>query len=51
MRWACILLMTCLLPATAGADDGAASIAAGGIVLMKREPRVIMAKEIGRAHV
>jgi hypothetical protein len=46
MRWACIFLMICLLPATAGADDGAASIAAGGIVLMKREPRITMAKEV-----
>lgn len=29
-----------------GADDGAASIAAGGIVVMKREPRMTMAKEV-----
>jgi len=28
------------------ADDGAASIAAGGIVVMKREPRIVMAKEV-----
>ncbi len=28
------------------ADDGAASIAAGGVVLMKREPRITMAKEV-----
>src|SRR5665213_226780 len=28
------------------ADDGAASIAAGGVILMKREPRIIMAKEV-----
>jgi hypothetical protein len=28
------------------ADDGAASIAAGGIVVMKREPRITMAKEV-----
>ena len=28
------------------ADDGAASIAAGGLVLMKREPRITMAKEV-----
>jgi hypothetical protein len=30
------------------ADDGAASIAAGGIVVMKREPRITMAREILR---
>jgi len=30
------------------ADDGAASIAAGGIVLMKLEPRITMAKEVLR---
>lgn len=29
-----------------GADDGAASIAAGGIVVMKRETRITMAKEV-----
>jgi hypothetical protein len=28
------------------ADDGAASIGVGGIILMKREPRITMAKEI-----
>lgn len=28
------------------ADDGAASIAAGGIVMMKQEPRITMAKEV-----
>jgi hypothetical protein len=28
------------------ADDGAASIAAGGVVVMKREPRITMAKEV-----
>lgn len=28
------------------ADDGAASIAAGGLVLMKREPRITMVKEV-----
>ena len=28
------------------ADDGAASIAVGGIVVMKREPRITMAKEV-----
>ncbi len=33
------------------ADDGAASIAAGGLVVMKREPRITMAKEILRISV
>jgi hypothetical protein len=28
------------------ADDGAASVAAGGVVLMTREPRIVMAKEV-----
>lgn len=28
------------------ADDGAASIAAGGLVVMGREPRIVMAKEV-----
>jgi hypothetical protein len=28
------------------ADDGAASIAAGGIIVMKRETRIVMAKEV-----
>jgi len=27
-------------------DDGAASIAAGGIIVMKREARIVMAKEL-----
>ena len=30
------------------ADDGAASVAAGGLVVMKREPRITMAKEVLR---
>jgi hypothetical protein len=30
------------------ADDGAASIAAGGVVIMSREPRITMAKEVLR---
>lgn len=33
------------------ADDGAASIAAGGLVVMKREPRITMAKEVLRISV
>lgn len=32
--------------AYACADDGAASIAAGGIVVLTREPRIVMAKEV-----
>lgn len=48
MRIARMLLMICLLPGFARADDGAASIAAGGIVLMRREPRIVMAKEVLR---
>ena len=28
------------------ADDGAASIAAGGLVVMGRETRIVMAKEV-----
>jgi hypothetical protein len=34
------------LPPFAHADDGAASIAEGGIVIMKKEPRITMAKEV-----
>lgn len=34
--------------APAHGDDGAASVAAGGLVLMKREPRITMAKEVLR---
>jgi hypothetical protein len=35
-----------VLPFPLHADDGAASIAVGGLVVMKREPRVAMAKEV-----
>ena len=43
------LALVLVLGASAGrADDGAASIAAGGLVLMKREPRIVMAKEVLR---
>jgi hypothetical protein len=41
---ALLILVAVKLPA----DDGAASIAAGGIVVMKREPRIAMAKEVLR---
>jgi hypothetical protein len=40
-----LILVAILVSSTAFADDGAASIAAGGIV-MKRENRVTMAKEV-----
>lgn len=35
-----------LVPFCLSADDGAASIAAGGLVVMKREPRITMAREV-----
>ncbi|HEY4379932.1 MAG TPA: DUF4424 family protein [Acidobacteriaceae bacterium] len=38
------LLLFALKPSLA--DDGAASIGAGGVVLMKREPRITMQKEV-----
>jgi Domain of unknown function (DUF4424) len=47
LRSASVLLSIAL--ATVGslrADDGAASIAAGGVILMKRETRIVMAKEV-----
>jgi hypothetical protein len=40
------LALTCLIALPLRADDGAASIGAGGIILMKREPRIAMAKEV-----
>jgi|GEM_PF-466828 len=40
------LLLALALPLFACADDGAASIAAGGIVVLGREPRITMAKEV-----
>lgn len=42
------LALALLVPLSARADDGAASIAAGGLILMKREPRITMAKEVLR---
>jgi Domain of unknown function (DUF4424) len=42
-----LLLMSTLLGSSAFADDGAASIAAGGIVMI-REPRITMHKEVLR---
>jgi hypothetical protein len=41
-----VLLLMVLLPIHVHADDGAASIAAGGVVVMKRERRIAMAKEV-----
>lgn len=44
-----IVLLLCVLiafPPALSADDGAASIAAGGIIVMKRETRIVMAKEV-----
>jgi hypothetical protein len=44
-----IIPLLCILiafPSTLSADDGAAAIAAGGIVVMKRETRIVMAKEV-----
>lgn len=43
-----VLLLLALLPTGLHADDGAASIAVGGLVAMKREPRIAMAKEVLR---
>ena len=40
------LLVIALTTISVRADDGAASIAAGGIIVMKREPRIVMAKEV-----
>jgi len=38
-----LMILTTIPPR---ADDGAASIAAGGVVVMNREPRITMAKEV-----
>jgi len=46
MRFGLLVLAALLVTSTAVADDGAASVAAGGLVLMKREPRITMAKEV-----
>jgi hypothetical protein len=48
MRITYLLLSLVLVGSPAVADDGAASIAAGGLILMKREPRIAMAKEVLR---
>ena len=41
-----LLLLIILGTVPLRADDGAASIAAGGVVVMNREPRIAMAKEV-----
>jgi hypothetical protein len=47
MRTVALLLILALSQsATTLADDGAASIAAGGLIVMKREERIAMAKEV-----
>jgi len=47
-RLLALLSLSATLMPTLYADDGASSIAAGGIIVMKREPRVVMAKEVLR---
>lgn len=41
-----LLLLMVLATVPLRADDGAASVAAGGVVVMKREPRITMAREV-----
>ena len=48
MRLGHLVLGALLISLPLRADDGAASVAAGGLVLMKREPRIVMAKEVLR---
>jgi hypothetical protein len=45
MRSRALLILSFFIALPLRADDGAASIAAGGIIVMKREPRIAMAKE------
>jgi hypothetical protein len=45
-RFPAIFSLAVLVVLPLRADDGAASIAAGGLILMKREPRIVMAKEV-----
>jgi len=45
-RLLALLSLSLILSPTLYADDGAASIAAGGIIVMKREPRIVMSKEV-----
>jgi hypothetical protein len=46
MRKALLLTVAILTTLPLRADDGAASIGVGGIILMKREPRIVMAREV-----
>jgi len=46
MRSRALLILSTLIALPLRADDGAASIAAGGIILMKHEPHIVMAKEL-----
>jgi hypothetical protein len=46
MRMLSSALVLLAITLTSRADDGAASIAAGGLVVMKRETRIVMAKEV-----
>ena len=46
VRTVLLTLMFVVSAAYLCADDGAASIGAGGIVVMKHEPRIVMAKEV-----
>jgi hypothetical protein len=47
LRYALVLLPVVLvMTISLRADDGAASIAAGGLIVMKRETRIVMAKEV-----
>src|ERR1700761_9061831 len=48
MRIGHLVMAAVLVSSPVRADDGAASVAAGGLVLMKREPRITMAKEVLR---
>jgi hypothetical protein len=48
LRAKALLALMVLATVPLRADDGAASIAAGGVVVMKREPRITMAKEVLR---
>ena len=41
-----LLVFMTLATGSLRADDGAASIAAGGVVIMAREPRLVMSKEV-----
>ena len=46
MRKACLFLLALLIALPLRADDSAASIGAGGLVVLKNEKRIAMAKEV-----